>query len=433
MTMSDPAIESLLARRRRTLGDPTPLFYDEPLHVVRAQSVWMFDYQGRRYLDAYNNVPHVGHCHPHVVAALHRQAATLNIHTRYLHENVVRYGERLTGTFDPLLSTALFVCTGTEANELALRIARHHTGAHGILVSDSSYHGNSATLASLATAVQTNEPFPEFARALRLPDVLRDSAQGVTPEKLAERALAEADAAIASLQAKGYGVAALLLDTMLSSEGLTRVPPGFLEELVARVRGAGGVFIADEIQPGLGRTGERFWGYQAYEVVPDFVTLGKPMGNGHPIGAVVTRPELANAFLESAVYFNTFAGNPVSAAVGLAVLDVIERQQLIRNARETGEYLQSRMSELAERHERASTVRGKGLFFGLELLSDRSTRAPATADARRVINGLRRRGVLVGTMGPHGNILKIRPPMVFGRDHADLLLAALDEELGSLN
>ncbi len=430
--MSDPVIELLLSRRRRTLGHPTPLFYDEPLHLVRGEGVWLFDHEGRRYLDAYNNVPHVGHCHPHVVDALHRQAAKLNIHTRYLHENVVRYGERLTATFDPLLSTALFVCTGTEANELALRIARHHTGACGILVTDFSYHGNSATLASLATGIQTNEPFPPHARILRIPDVWRDLADGGTPEQLTERALAEADAAIAALQQAGYGVAALLLDTIFSTEGLSRLPPGYLEQLVARVRVAGGLFIADEVQPGFGRTGEHFWGYQSYEVVPDVVTLGKPMGNGHPIGAAITRPELANAFLEDAMFFNTFAGSPVSAAVGLAVLDVIERQQLVRNAHDTGEYLQQRLRELALRHERVLAVRGKGLFFGLELVTDPRTRAPATMETRRLINDMRQRGVLISAVGHHGNVLKMRPPMVFEREHADLLLTTLEEALGAL-
>ena len=430
--MSNSSLEILLSRRHRALGHPTPLFYDEPLHLVRGEGVWLYDHEGRRYLDAYNNVPHVGHCHPQVVEALRRQAATLNIHTRYLHENVVNYGERLTATFDPALSTVLFVCTGTEANELALRIARHHTGSRGILVSDFNYHGNSTTLASVATGVQTNEPFAPHARALRLPDVLRDLADGGTEEELAERALADADMAIASLQREGHGVAALMLDTLFTTEGLTRLPPGYLERLVAKVRAAGGLFLADEVQSGFGRTGEHFWGHQSFDVVPDIVTLGKPMGNGHPIGGTVTRPELANAFLKDAMFFNTFAGNPVSAAVGLAVLDVIEQQQLVSHAHEVGEYLQSRLRNLAERHERVIAVRGTGLFFGLELVSDRSTRVPATAEARWLINEMRRRGVLISTIGHHGNVLKMRPPMVFERDHADLLIGTLDEALGAM-
>lgn len=430
--MNDPAIDSLLSRRRRALGYPTPLFYDEPLHLVRGEGVWVFDHQGRRYLDAYNNVPHVGHCHPHVVEALHRQGATLNIHTRYLHENVVLYGERLTATFDPALATVLFVCTGSEANELALRIARHHTRARGILVTDCNYHGNSATLASIATGIQTNEPFPAYARTLRLPDLLRDLTDGGTAEELAARALADAEAAISSLQREGHGVAALLLDTIFGSEGLTRLPPGYLQRLVVKVRAAGGLFIADEVQPGFGRTGEHFWGYQSHGVVPDVATLGKPMGNGHPIGGTVTRPDLAHEFLKEAMFFNTFAGNPVSAAVGLAVLDVIEREHLVHNAHQMGEYVQQRLRELVGRHERVIAVRGKGLFFGLELVTDRHRRAPATADARRLVNEMRRRGVLISSIGHHGNILKIRPPMVFGREHADLLVNTLDDALHAL-
>lgn len=427
--MSSTSIQSLLARRHRALGHPTPLFYDEPLHIVRGEGVWLYDHEGRRYLDAYNNVPHVGHCHPRVVEALQRQAAMLNVHTRYLHESVVRYGERLTATFDAALSTVLFVCTGTEANELALRIARHHSGARGILVSDFSYHGNSATLAGITTGVQVNEPFAEHARALKIPDVRRDLTAGGTPEQLTERALMEADAAIASLQSAGHGVAALLLDTLFSTEGLCGLPPGYLDGLVARVHAAGGLYIADEVQPGFGRTGAHWWGYQSHGVVPDVVTLGKPMGNGHPIGGTVTRPELANGFLQDAMFFNTFAGNPVSAAVGLAVLDVIEQEQLLRNALDVGEYLQQRLHVLTERHEQVAAVRGRGLFFGLELVKDRRSRTPATDDARRLVNDMKRRGVLISTIGPHGNVLKMRPPMVFARDHADMLIETLEEAL----
>ena len=264
---------------------------------------------------------------------------------------------------------------------------------------------------------------------MKIPDLRRDLAGG-TAEQLTQRALAEADAAIASLQEAGHGVAALLLDTLFSTEGLCALPPGYLDGLVKRVRAAGGLYIADEVQPGFGRTGAQWWGYQAHGVVPDIATLGKPMGNGHPIGGTVTRPELANAFLQDAMFFNTFAGNPVSAAVGMAVLDVIEQEQLLRNALEVGDYLQQRLHALAERHDCVACVRGQGLFFGLELVDQ--ARAPATAAARRLINDMRRRGVLISTIGPHGNVLKMRPPMVFGREHADLLIGALDEALGTL-
>lgn len=431
MTLSS-ATESLMARRNRALGYPTPLFYDEPMHFVRGEGVWLVDHEGRRYLDVYNNVPHVGHCHPQVVAALHGQASTLNVHTRYLHENVVRYGERLTATHDAGLTNALFVCTGTEANELALRIARHHARAQGVLVSDYSYHGNSGLIASIATGIQVAETFAPFARALRIPDVTRDLAAGEDAAALTQRALADADAAIASLQQAGHGVSALVLDTLFSTEGLNRLPAGYLAGLVERVRAAGGLFIGDEVQPGFGRMGDHWWGYQAHGVTPDIVTMGKPMGNGHPIGAAVTRPDLAHAFLKDAMYFNTFGGNPVSAAVGMAVLDVIEQEGLLRNAQVMGAYLQTELVRLAARHERIASVRGQGLFFGLELVDDRQTRTPATAATRRLVNDMKRRGVLISAIGPHSNVLKMRPPMVFGREHAEQLLHTLDEALGAL-
>lgn len=430
--MSDPHIDALFARRRAALGHPTPLFYDEPLNLVRGEGVWLYDHTGRRYLDVYNNVPHVGHCHPHVVQALAAQAAQLNVHTRYLHENVVRYGERLTATGDASLSTALFVCTGSEANELALRIARHHTGARGVIVSDWCYHGNTAQLAGLATCFSTTEGFAPHARTIRVPDVHRDRRDGESDEALTQRSLVQLDAAIESLQAEGHGVCALLLDTIFSTEGLLALPEGWLAAAVARVHAAGGLFIADEVQPGFGRTGVAMWGYQAQGVVPDFVTLGKPIGNGHPMAATLTRPALANPFLADTMFFNTFGGNPVSAAVGLAVLDVLEGEQLIANARAVGDYLQQQLQQLARRHAIIGRVRGQGLFFGLELVKDHQTFAPATAETRRLVNDLRRRGVLISSIGPYHNVLKMRPPMVFRREHADLLLELLEPAIAAL-
>lgn len=430
--MTDSHIDALLTRRRAALGHPTPLFYDEPLNIVRGEGVWLYDHTGRRYLDVYNNVPHVGHCHPRVVQALASQAAQLNVHTRYLHENVIRYGERLTATFDASLSTALFVCTGTEANELALRIARHHTRSRGVIVSDCCYHGNSAQLAGLATGIQTTEGFAPHARAITIPDVHRDRRDGESDEALSQRFLARLDEAIGSLQAAGHGVSALLLDTMFSTEGLLALPAGFLAAAVERVRAAGGLFIADEVQPGFGRTGQAMWGHQVHGVVPDLVTLGKPIGNGHPMAATVTRPALANAFLEGDMFFNTFGGNPVSAAVGLAVLDVLQQEQLLENARALGEHLQQQLQQLAERHALIGRVRGQGLFFGLELVQDRTSFTPATAETRRLVNDMKRRGVLISSIGPHQNVLKMRPPMVFRHEHADLLLATLEQALAAL-
>ncbi len=422
--------EQLLERRRRVLGRNTPLFYDEPLRLVRGQGVWVYDETGRQYLDAYNNVPHVGHCHSHVIEAMYRQARMLNIHTRYLHENVVSYAERLTSTFDLSLNVAMFVCTGSEANELALRIARHHTGATGLIVTDYNYHGNTATLAAAAKGIPAPETAPNI-RWVHVPDMYRDS-DGRSEKAMLEIGLRGIQTAIEELQEAGFGVSALLLDTLFSTEGLTKSPEGFIEGAVELVRAAGGLYVADEVQPGFGRLGSRMWGYQLFDAVPDMVTLGKPMGNGYPLAATILRRDLADGFLGEALYFNTFAGTPVAAAVGMAVLDVIEQEDLLRNAKEVGTYVQEQMLGLQRRHDIIGTLRGEGLFFGMELVKDRTSKAPAEAECGQLINEMRRHGVLISRIGPSSNVLKIRPPLVFSRENAALLLETLDDALRSL-
>lgn len=417
----------LLDRRNRLLGPYAPLFYDEPLHLVRGQGVWLYDVDGRRYLDAYNNVPHVGHAHPHVVEALIRQAGLLNISTRYLYDPLVDYGEKLLSTGHKSLNRALFVCTGSEANELALRIARHATGNSGVIVSDFSYHGNSATLASLTTAFPAGEKWPAAARAVPIPNPYRHEAG---PEgDPADHALLMLDRAIRSLQDSGDGVAAFLVDTLFSTEGLPSVPSDFLSKAASMIRNAGGVLIADEVQPGLGRTGKAMWGYELHNFVPDLVTTGKPMGNGHPLAMVMTRDDLADSFTRNGLFFNTFAGNPVSCAAGLAVLEVIEQEGLIENANVVGTHLRDGLHALAQKHSLIGDVRGRGLFVGVDLVKDRATCLPAASEARYIINELRRRGILISKIGPGDNVLKVRPPMPFSSANADELLAALDDTL----
>ena len=418
---------TLLERRRKISGRNTLLFYDEPLQVERGEDVWLFTSDGKRYLDVYNNVPHVGHCHPHVVDALCRQARQINIHTRYLHEEMIRYGERLTALFEDSLSMAFFTCTGTEANELALRMSRYLTGNKGIIVSDFSYHGNSLTLAEAITGMPAPEALAPHVRAVRIPDLHYH--EGEAPEAVGRAYVQQIEQAVKSLQDAGFGVASMLFDTIFSTEGLAAVPAGYLAEAVGIVRKAGGFFIADEVQPGFGRTGAGMWGYSLHGVVPDFVTMGKPMGNGHPLAGVVTTQEKVDRFASAAVYFNTFGGNPVSAAVGNAVLDVIERQGLVENARIQGLYLQQRLTELMRRHDRISAVRGQGLFFGLEFVTDRSSREPDGAFTNRVVNMAKDEGVLISRAGRNGNILKMRPPITFQQEHCDILLATLDKVL----
>jgi 4-aminobutyrate aminotransferase-like enzyme len=425
-----PKLEShLLARRKRLLGPAYSLFYRDPLHVVRGEGVWLYDADGRQYLDMYNNVPHVGHCHPKVVEAIARQSSRLNTHTRYLHELVLDYAERLTATLPDGLDVAMFSCTGTEANELALRIARAVTGGAGFVVTDCSYHGNSQAVSEITTEYSTPDTLPRHVVAVPAPDVYRGRYRG---EDAAERYASHVSAAIETLRSRGIEPAALVLDTIMSSDGVVAVPPGYLTRAVAAIRAAGGLFIADEVQPGFARTGERFWGFELDDVTPDIVTMGKPMGNGYPVAATVTRSEFAEAFARHSRYFNTFGGNPVAAAAGLAVLDVIEAEGLQQNAREIGRHLSAGLEGLAGRHERLGDVRGAGLFIAAELVEDRESRTPATKYADQVVEALRQEGVLANTIGRHDNILKLRPPMVISRQNADMFLAILARVLSAL-
>lgn len=422
--MPETTTAGLLARRARLLGPAYRLFYDEPFHPVRGEGVWLYDAAGTPWLDAYNNVVPLGHARPEVVEAIARQASVLNTHTRYLHEGILDYAERLLATMPPELGHATFTCTGSEANDLAMRIATAHTGGTGLIVTRFAYHGVTSALACASPSLGQYVRIGDHVRLVDAPaggdaDTGRRFADGVR-------------AAIADLQACGIKPAALLVDTVFSSDGVFTAPAGFLHEAVEAIHEAGGVFIADEVQPGFGRTGEAFWGFQRHGVVPDIVTMGKPMGNGHPVAGLAVRPPVMEAFGRASRYFNTFGGNPVSMAAASAVLDVIQHNGLQANALQVGNYLRERLAALGERHAIVGEARGAGLFVGLELMADRSTRAPATALAAKVVNGLRQRQVLLSATGPDANVLKIRPPLVFQREHADFLVERLDEVLRAL-
>ncbi|MEQ8493243.1 MAG: aspartate aminotransferase family protein, partial [Gammaproteobacteria bacterium] len=381
--------ETLIARRERLLG-ASPLFYDEPLHIVRGEGVWLYDADGRRYLDCYNNVPHVGHCQPDVVAALSRQAATLNVHTRYLHETILDYSERLLATFDPSLSKVMYVCTGSEANDQALRIARHATGGRGIICTNLTYHGNTTAVDAISPLFYGRvSPHPDV-RTIPYPDSYRPR-DGLAGAALTEACLAELAAAIDSFAAAGVPFAGLIVCSIFANEGLPNVPPGFMRKACDMVRAAGGLVIADEVQAGFGRSG-RMWGHELMDFTPDIVTMGKPMGNGHPVAALVARGELIDRFRADVMYFNTFGGNPVSCAVAAAVLDVMERDDLIAHAREVGDYTRGRLVALGERHDLIGDVRGHGLWIGVELVLDRESKEPATELTRRVVNAMKARG-----------------------------------------
>ena len=420
---------AMIERRCKLLGSAYNLFYRDPLHLVRGEGVWLYDADGKKYLDMYNNVPHVGHCHPHVVAAITKQISRLNTHTRYLHENVLDYAERLTGKFPDALDTAMLSCTGSEANELALRIARTFTGGTGLIVTNFAYHGNTRAIFEISTSDIPREELPEYVVTVPVPDGYRGPHRG---DDAGDRYADYLNAALETLQSRDIKPAAFVIDTIISSGGVVRPPPGYLAKAAEIIRAAGGLFVADEVQPGFARTGEHFWGFEADNFVPDIVTMGKPMGNGHPLAATVTRRDMVEEFAEKGRYFNTFGGNPVSCAAGLAVLDVIEQEGLQENALSVGQYLTAGLNELAGRHECIGDVRGNGFFKAVELVEDRDTRMPAARLTATVVNDLKERGVLTGSIGPDANILKLRCPMVFTREHADYLFSILDDCLSGL-
>jgi len=416
-------LESLIARRQATFGASSVLVYERPIRMVRAEGVWMFDADGRRYLDVYNNVASVGHCHPRVVNAIAEQAATLNTNTRYLYDNVHDYAERLLATFPRPLANIVFTCTGSESNDLALRLTNDFTGGTGFVVTETAYHGNTEAVTAVSPSSFKTRTVPPHVRTVPPPDSYRHPTNDV-----GSRFAEDVTSAIADLERNGVKFGGLLIDSIFSSDGIYPDPAGFLQRAVEVVHGAGGLVISDEVQPGFGRTGAGMWGFARHGVEPDIVTMGKPMGNGFPVGGVVTRPEILEPFCATTGYFNTFGGNPVAAAAGLAVLDVIEDEGLIGNANQIGGHLRAGLRELAGRHPGIGDVRSAGLFIGIEF-SLPGTTDPDAAAASYAINALKERGVLIGAAGAYGNVLKVRPPLCFSRDNADLFLETLDAVL----
>jgi len=414
-----PATRELIQRREAALGSAYRLFYADPVEFARGAGVYLYDASGQPYLDAYNNVPSVGHSHPHVTEAVGRQLATLNTHTRYLTDGLVSYAERLLATHQlggP--AQAMFTCTGSEANDLALRIARHYTGGTGVIVTANAYHGVTAAVAELSPSLGTGVPLGPHVRVVPAP------APGVN--FAASVAWAAAD-----LRRHGVRLAAFLADSLFSSDGVRPDPAGFLAPVTDIVHQAGGLYIADEVQSGFWRSGTHAWGYQRHGIAPDLVTMGKPMGNGLPIAGLVGRRELLDGFGRTARYFNTFGGNPVCVAAAAAVLDVIEGEDLAANAADTGAYLKDAVTRLAADSPVLGEVRGAGLYVGADV-TDPATGAPSGDLAAAVVNGMRDRRVLISATGPAGNVLKIRPPLPFAHEHVDQLAAVLGEVLAGL-
>lgn len=416
-----PAVRDRIDRRDRAMGPAYRLSYAKPVHFVRGEGVWLYDADGEAYLDFYNNVASLGHCHPRVVDAMTRQAATLCTNTRYLHDAIIEYAELLTGLVPIPRGQAMFTCSGSEANDLACRIARHATGGDGFIVTEYAYHGTSHLVAGLSPNLGPSVPLHPNVRTVPAPAAARTA--GDVGEMFKQHVTAAAE----DLLRHGIRPAALLVDSLFSSDGIYADPPGFLSGAVDAIRDAGGLFIADEVQPGFARTGDAMWGFERHGVIPDIATLGKPMGNGYPMAGLVAHADVVDGFGETSRYFNTFAGNSVAAANGLAVLDVLQDEGLMANAKSVGGYLKDCLRSLGAR--RLGEVRGAGLFLGVEVVADRDAGTPDRAAARHLVNGLRDRKILISSTGKHDNVLKIRPPLIATEEHVDRFMDAFVELL----
>jgi len=428
------ATDDLLEARERLLGPSLSLSYRTPLHIVRGEGAYLYDADGRAHLDCVNNVAHVGHAHRRVVEAGSAQMRRLNTNTRYLHELVLSYADRLTALLPDHLEVCYFVNSGSEANELALRLARTATGRPDVATVDGAYHGNTQRLVEVSPykfGGPGGEGRRDDVQVMPLADPYRGAHRGEGLETAAEY-LAEARAVLQGEAERGHAAGAVIAEAIPSVAGQVVPPSGWLAGLFDAARSVGAVPIADEVQVGFGRVGVDAWAFGAAGARPDIVTMGKPIGNGHPLGAVVTTRAIAEAFANGMEYFNTFGGNPVSAAIGLAVLDVIDEEGLQEHARVTGERLIAGLRELASRHEAIGDVRGMGLFVGIDLVRDRDTREADAELARELANVAAERGVLLSTDGPFHNVMKIKPPLVFSAADADRLVETVDAVLGEL-
>ncbi|TAJ93068.1 MAG: aminotransferase class III-fold pyridoxal phosphate-dependent enzyme [Reyranella sp.] len=422
---------TLAARRDQALGAGAPLFYSTPLHIVRGQGVELFDPEGRRYVDMYNNVPCVGHANSHVAEAMARQQSTLNVHSRYLHEGIVVFAERLAALHGPEIESVIFSCSGTEANEVALRMARMATGKAGIVCTNATYHGNSEAVGKM-TRIGSGQNTAGDVRAIPFPEMLRPLVPGASEDELCEAYLDRLRQVIRSFEEDGTGFAGLIVCSIFANEGLPDVPRGFMARATEIVHEAGGLVIADEVQAGYCRSG-RWWGYDVLGFKPDIVVTGKPMGNGLPLAATAASRKLVETFRSATRYFNTFASSPLQAAVGMAVIDVIEREGLAANVAAVGAFLKSALAERKGRFASIIDVRGHGLFIGVEIATTDAEREPDMDKAVDIINRLKDRGFLTSNAGAYKNVVKIRPPLVFQKSHAEEFLTAFDATMAEID
>ncbi|WP_054688195.1 aspartate aminotransferase family protein [Pantoea stewartii] len=425
--MLAPDIRQLTDKRSQVLGESYRLFYRNPVHLVRGKGQYLWDKAGNQYLDMYNNVASIGHCHPAVVDAVHKQMMQLNTHTRYLHESILAYSDRILATMPAEIDRAMYMCTGSEANDLAIRIAQCWSGGTGIIVSKEAYHGTSALTSGVSPALGSGQPLSPHTRLVAPPDFYRIQ----TADQGAWFAQ-EIQKQIDDMAAHGIKFAGFLADSIFSSDGVLPGQPGFLKPAIDVVHQNGGIFIADEVQPGFARTGEAFWGFARHGVVPDVVTTGKPMGNGIPVSGLMAKAPVMAAFSDALPYFNTFGGNPVSMAAAHAVMDVIEQEELQAHSLKTGAALLAALQSLQATYPCIGEVRGAGLFIGFELVKDRESKAPDKRLALDLVEALREAFVLTSVAGPYGNVLKIRPPLCFQTHDIDWVVSAMDRCLRKL-
>ena len=422
----------LLEMRKKYLSPSLSLSYDKPLHIVRAKGQFLYDSEGDRYLDAVNNIQHVGHCHPKVVSAASEQYAILNTNTRYLDETVINYAKELTNYLPNGLTTCFFTNSGSESNDLALRLARTATDSKETIVLDGAYHGHVSSLIDISPYKHNSKGGsgpPSYVHTLPMPDSYRGKYRG---DEALTGYIDELKNILYSIKKNGKNISAFVVESIMGCGGQLILPDGFLERAFELVRDEGGVCIADEVQIGFGRVGSKFWGFETANVQPDIVTMGKSMGNGHPLSVVVTKKQIADKFNNGMEYFNSFGGNPVSCAVGKAVLNVIEDEKLQQNAHKVGEYLLEKLKQLQGEFPLIGQVRGMGLFIGIELIKEKSKLIPAHAEAEKVVNEMMRKRILLSTDGPDHNVIKIKPPMVFSTENADELVLNLSEVLGNM-
>jgi len=425
------SIKNIKKLRDQFISPSLSISYTDPLHIVRGKGQYLYDRNGKKYLDGINNISHVGHCHPEVTKTLYKQSKTLNTNTRYLHENIVLYAQELISRLPSHLQVCFFTNSGSESNDLALRLARNYTNSNHTIVIEGAYHGHTAATIEVSPYKYDGpggKGAAKFIHQVPMPDIYRGSWRASSADIL-EYYLQHVDSILDSLNRKDEQVSAFISESILGCGGQIFFPEGFLSLANQKVKNVGGLCIADEVQIGFGRVGSHFWGFESENTVPDIITMGKSMGNGHPLSAVVTTQEIAQKFNNGMEYFNSFGGNPVSCAVGRTVLEIIEKEKLQENAYLVGKYLIKELNDLKMRHNLIGDIRGRGLFLGIELIRDHEKMIPAVSEAEGIVNDMKDRGILISTDGPDHNVIKIKPPMVFTKKNADQLLDTLDQLL----